>query len=240
MSQDPDPVRWGEVAFNLMPFEPVIDGAVLPRDPYRAASEDQTPGVELLIGTNTDEFRLFTVPTGISTAVTDQVLRATAARYALDPDAAVAVYRDGHPEATPGELHARLVTDWFYRIPALRLAEAHDRHHPGSAYVYEFAWQPPTFGGLLGACHAAELPFVFGTLDTFTALLGETLLGEGAPADLSAAMRAAWIAFAATGDPGWPAYEPGTRATMRYDTKPGVVSDPLPAERELWQTARPA
>ncbi|HSZ40223.1 MAG TPA: carboxylesterase/lipase family protein [Trebonia sp.] len=235
ISLDPDPARWGEVAFNLMPFEPVIDGTVLPRDPYRAATEDQAPGIELLIGTNTDEFRLFTVPTGIFAAVTDQVVRATAARYELDPDAALAVYRDGRPDAAPGELHARLVTDWFYRIPALRLAEAHGRQHPGTAYVYEFAWQPPTFGGLLGACHAAELPFVFGTLDTCTALLG-----EAPPAELSAAMRSAWIAFAATGSPGWPAYEPGARITMRYDTTPAIVTDPLPRERELWQTARPA
>jgi carboxylesterase type B len=124
---------------------------------------------------------------------------------------------------------------WFYRIPALRLAEARHRHHPGTAYVYEFAWQPPTLDGLPGACHAAELPFVSGTLDTCTALLG-----EAPPAELSADMRSAWIAFAATGSPGWPAYEPGTRATMRYDTTPAIVTDPLPRERELWQTARPA
>lgn len=57
-------------------------------------------------------------------------------------------------------------------------------------------------------------------------------------------MHSAWVAFAATGDPGWPAYsakstaEAASRATMVFDVPPAVVSDPRPAERELWQDAR--
>ena len=39
-------------------------------------------------------------------------------------------------------------------------------------------------------------------------------------------MHAAWVAFATTGDPGWPAYELDRRATMRFDLSPVVVEDP--------------
>lgn len=234
VSAAPDPARWGEVALNLMPFEPVIDGTVLPRDPARVIADGQAPDTDLLIGTNSDEFRLFTVPTEAYGLISEDMVRAVAAGYGLDPGSALAVYTESRPDAAPGELHARVITDWFYRIPALRLAEARARQRPGSAFVYEFAWQPPTFGGVLGACHAAELPFVFGTLESFAGLLG-----SAPPRGLAAAMHGAWVAFARGGDPGWPAYDLERRATMRFAEAPGVVDDPRPRERELWTLARP-
>ncbi len=236
ITRDPSPARWGRASVNLMPFEPVVDGTVLPLDPARACADGQTPDIDLLIGTNADEFRLFTVPTGLFDFIGEPTVHATAARYGIEPEAALAVYRDGHPQASFGEIHARLITDWFYRIPALRMAEAYSRRRPEAAFVYEFAWQPPTFDGKLGACHAAELPFVFDTLDEkgFAGLLGPT-----PPSDLGQTMHAAWVAFATTGDPGWPAYEPARRATMRFDSEPAVIDDPRADERKLWHDARP-
>jgi para-nitrobenzyl esterase len=236
VNADPSPARWGRVTVNLMPFEPVVDGSILPFDPAAAAAAEAAPDIEILVGSNQDEFRLFTVPTGLYDHVGAAAVRATAAVYGLDADEAVSVYRRAYPEAGFGELHARLVTDWFYRVPALRLAEAYTRRRPGSAFVYEFAWQPPAFDGRLGACHALELPFVFDTLADkgFAGLLGPT-----PPAHLAAAMHEAWIAFATTGNPGWPAYDTDQRATMRFDLAPEVEHDPRPAERELWKLARP-
>jgi para-nitrobenzyl esterase len=241
VTANPDPARWGEVAANLMPFEPVVDGTVLPRHPAAAVTDGQTPDIDILVGTNSDEFRLFTVPTGMFDLITEPLARAVAAGYGLDPETALAVYRAGHPDDGFAGLHHRLVTDWFYRIPALRVAEAYAGRRPGSAFVYEFAWQPPTFNGRLGACHAAELPFVFDTLDE-KGLAG--LISPAPPAELARAMHSAWVAFAATGNPGWPAYsanrtaEAASRATMIFDVPSAVVSDPRPAERELWQDAR--
>jgi len=241
ISADPSPARWGEAAVNYMPFEPVVDGHVLPRHPARAVADGESADIDVLIGTNSDEFRLFTVPTGLFGLITEPLARAVAAGYGLDPSEALAVYRAGHPAASFAELHQRLVTDWFYRIPALRLAEAYAARRPGATFVYEFAWRPPTFDGLLGACHAAELPFVFDTLAE-EGLAG--LIGATPPAALATAMHSAWVAFAATGDPGWPAYRPeGTgsdaiRATMVFDVPSAVVSDPRPAERALWKDVR--
>lgn len=58
------------------------------------------------------------------------------------------------------------------------------------------------------------------------------------PQELSRAMHAAWVAFATTGDPGWPRYEPVRRATMRFDTASRVVEDPRKWERALWEGLR--
>jgi carboxylesterase type B len=51
-------------------------------------------------------------------------------------------------------------------------------------------------------------------------------------------MHAAWVAFATTGDAGWPRYDLRRRATMRFDTTSAVVDDPRAAERALWEGVR--
>jgi para-nitrobenzyl esterase len=232
---DPNPARWGRAAVNVMAFEPVIDGTVLAHDPAVAVASGTTHDVDVLVGSNRDEFRLFTVPSGLYDVIGEPVVRATAAAYNVDPDTAIGVYREHYPAASFGEIHARLITDWFYRIPAIRLAEAYARRRPGSAFTYEFAWQPPTFDGRLGACHAAELPFVFDTLEEKRL---EGLLGPTPPGHLAATMHAAWIAFATTGDPGWPGYENTHRTTMSFDLESHFVEDPRPDERALWDQAR--
>lgn len=58
------------------------------------------------------------------------------------------------------------------------------------------------------------------------------------PQELARSMHAAWVAFATTGDHGWPRYEPGRRATMRFDTTSRVVEDPRALERALWEGLR--
>ena len=52
---------------------------------------------------------------------------------------------------------------------------------------------------------------------------------------LSAQMRAAWTAFAAHGDPGWPAYDPERRLVRIFDTRPAVAAYPEETSRRIWQ-----
>lgn len=233
IAADPDPARWGEVAYQLMPLEPVVDGDFLPTAPIEAIAAGAGAGVDVLAGHNSDEFRFFLVPTGWIDLIDDAALRATAAGYGLDPDKAIAVYRAKYPDASPGELRAALSTDWVYRLPAIRLAEA--REGRGTTYLYEFAWRPPTFSGRLGAGHTLEIPFVFDRLDDpgFA-----PQLGAEPPQLLADAVHAAWVSFATNGNPGWPAYDTRHRTTMRFDTTPGVLADPDPDQRSIWDGHR--
>ncbi|MEV3991746.1 carboxylesterase family protein [Streptomyces sp. NPDC049837] len=218
----PDPAVWGEAALNAMPFEPVIDG-LAPAGP--------DCGVDLLVGSNREEYRLFLVPTERLHLLSETKLRATAEAYGLDPDKALPVYRDARPGAVPGEIFDAMVTDWFYRIPAIRLAES----VPGS-YMYEFARRSSAFDGRLGACHGGELAYVFDRLDDPAYA---PMTGEDPARAVADAMHGAWVAFATTGEPGWAAYEPSSRTTMIFDdTGPGVVKDPRAAERALWEGVR--
>jgi carboxylesterase type B len=64
------------------------------------------------------------------------------------------------------------------------------------------------------------------------------MLGDDPPQELADTMDAAWVSFATHGDPGWPGYDLGRRATMRFDTTSRVVDDPRAWERSLWQGVR--
>ena len=101
---------------------------------------------------------------------------------------------------------------------------------------------PDGQGGALGACHALDLPFVFGSLDRAASLAFATgddasLLG---PAELlSKNMALAWTAFARSGDPShpgigsWPPYD-ARRTTMLLGETCEACEAPLEARRAVW------
>ncbi|MEU7898283.1 carboxylesterase family protein [Nonomuraea sp. NPDC049152] len=213
-----DPGRWGPMAFSRMPFAPVVDGEVLPDTPWRALAGGAGRDIELIVGFTRDEYRFFHALGGGRTGDLD------AAMKTLAPAGADAVYRTAHSGATPEEPYVLLMSDWLFRMPSALLADAHQ----GSAYAYELTWSPTG----MGACHGLDVPLTFGTLDTqLGALLtGGSPEGEG----LSRQFRTAWTRFAATGDPGWPAYDAVKATTHLFDVDPSDVSDPEAPSRALW------
>jgi carboxylesterase type B len=231
LAAHPDPERWGEeVVVSMMPWQPVIDGDVIPAPPIDRIAAGASAGIDLIVGSNTDEWRVFLVLGGAIEHITNEALVAVVAAYGLPVEATLSAYRAAHPGASAGDLLAALQGDWYFRIPALHLADAHATS-TAATYMYEFAWRSPQLNGLLGACHGLEIPFVFDTLGNGT----EPVWGTDPPQQLADAMHAAWVAFATRGDPGWPKYELSCRATMRFDTISEVVDDPRSAERALWE-----
>ncbi len=63
-------------------------------------------------------------------------------------------------------------------------------------------------------------------------------MGTNPPQQVANAMHAAWVAFATSGNPGWPQYDLNRRMTMRFDTASELLEDPRPAERVLWEGRR--
>jgi para-nitrobenzyl esterase len=122
----------------------------------------------------------------------------------------------------------------MFRVGSIGAAEAHAVHQPRT-YSYLFTWESPAMGGALGACHALELPFVFGTLDAPGI---DRFAGSGPEVKaLSEQMMDAWLTFARTGEAPWPAYESGRRATMVFGPHTSVQDAPMDDERRLWQEA---
>ncbi|NUR94113.1 MAG: carboxylesterase/lipase family protein [Kribbellaceae bacterium] len=220
------PKVWGDVSRTLLPFSPVVDGELLPVPPLDAIRSGAAADISLLVGTNAEEARLFLIPTGVAATINTPLLHAAARmRFGLSP-AGVRRYRANRPGATPGDVLAAVMTDAYYRIPAIRLAEAHP-----STHLYEFAWKSPACNGTLGACHAVELAFVFDNLDdeSLAAMLGPT-----PPRHLADLVHRTWITFATTGASDWPPYTRDHPVTRHFATASGTTTADRSDELAYW------
>ncbi|MFD7866155.1 carboxylesterase/lipase family protein [Streptomyces sp. NPDC059783] len=212
-------------------FQLVVDGELLPRDPLAALRDGASSGVDLLLGSTTEEYRLWFVPTGLTERFSRTRLRLALWRFRV-PAATARTYRANRPRATPGELLGALATDLLLRVPLNLLADARTGA-AGSTRLYEFGWPSPVQG--LGACHGLEIGFVFDNLAGPDAV---ALAGPDAPRELAAAMHTAWVRFAESGDPGWPAWD-GSRPVMRFGPgAPALVHAPRDDELRGWAPYR--
>ncbi|KJK39004.1 carboxylesterase [Streptomyces variegatus] len=226
--------RWGQAAPTVTPFSPVVDGEVLPTSPWQALAAGSARDIDLLVGHNRDEYRLFIAMAGRLGQITQE--RAASALRLFAPGASgEEAYRAAFPDASPGELYERVQTDWLFSMPSLHLAQAH-RAGGGSAHVYELTWPAPGLGGALGACHGLDIPLLFGT---YGADLGALLFAGAEPSaealSLSSRFRASWTSFARSGDPGWPAYDDAERLVQVLDAQPVVTAYPEERSRRLWE-----
>jgi para-nitrobenzyl esterase len=233
-------LRLGSTAGPL-PFQPVVDGDSLPDPPLDALRAGASESIDLLTGSTRDEWRLFQFLDSRLAKLDDASLakRLSAQHPAIDTAWIVELYRRARPAAKPADLLFAIETDRVFRIPAIRLAEARSRHS-GATFMYRFDWESPSFGGALGACHAVELPFVFGALGAPGA---ESFAGSGPEAErLCARTMDAWIAFARSGDPSHPdlpggridCYDQERRTTLVLGRECSVELDPGSAERRAW------
>jgi para-nitrobenzyl esterase len=106
--------------------------------------------------------------------------------------------------------------------------------------VYQFARVPPSVRARgLGACHAAEIRYVFKNFD-----LTKTS-PEEADYALSELMHAYWLQFARTGNPngsGLPEWKPFTpehrEPLMVFNGKSGLTTDLWNSEADLFEEIR--
>lgn len=234
-----------EGRYNLpLLFQPVVDGVIVPDWPITgpAPSAGDRPTIPVLIGTTRDESRLFTVRDPLLSALDEEGLLAKviAVAGAERGPALLRAYRETRPGETPLHIWDAISTDADFRIPALRVAER--LAASGSpVWMYRFDYTMATLGGVFGACHGLDVPFVWNTLDKPAAAL---LVGDDpdAPA-LARRIQAAWVALARTGDPNthalpaWPEYTLDERATMLLDLNCSLARDPASDERRLWEGA---
>jgi para-nitrobenzyl esterase len=222
-----------------LPLQPVVDGKVLPHLPISAIANGSADNIPILVGTTLEEARLFNIMDPNISKMDEARLLRRCQRLVPTVDAAslVETYRKARDKramsTTPAELLMAMQTDKAFRIPAVRLAESHSRRRQPT-YAYLFTWKSPAMGGTLGACHAIDLGFVFGTYEA-------RFSGTGPAADaLAGKTQDAWLAFARTGNPStkslgkWPQY--GTNhETMFLGAECHVVKDPFAEENRAWE-----
>jgi para-nitrobenzyl esterase len=207
---------FGQGAF----WGPIVDGHVIPEQPINTFSTGNFSQVPLIIGTNAHEGALFPalVGAGLSPAVYNAFLNRFFPGPAADAirveypcsEANCSAFDPPQFLLSPADnAIAEVVTNGLFTCPSRRVARVVSDHGT-PIYFYEFRreiaspfW--PSFD--IGAAHAAELSFVFGT-----AFLSQLTEKEK---PLSQRIMDYWTNFAWDGDPnhaharGWPAYHSG-------------------------------
>jgi para-nitrobenzyl esterase len=230
----PDRARWGPLVLSLLPFAPVVDGSVLPAAPLPALSAGQGSNIPLLIGSNRDEARLFLVAPATIDFIDPPTLAAASAGYGLAGDG-LDVYRANRPNASAGDILAAVISDWFFRVPAIRVAETRAAAGTAGTWMYRFDPLEPRDNNGLGACHAAEIPFVF---DAVTRAEIRPLIGDAPSQAAADRVHRVWVDFITRAEPGWAPYDTARRTTALLTQDVTPVDDPAGDERALWEGIR--
>jgi para-nitrobenzyl esterase len=215
---------------------PVVDGGVLPRDPFTPDAPPQGWNVPLLIGTNKDEAALFMASQPWFGKLTDAELVQRATQFGGPKGAALLeAERRARPGYSPTYLATSLATDSQFFGPSVLLAERKAKQTSAYVFMYRMDWETPIGGGVYRAGHSLETPLVFDNVETTRAFVGP----GPEPQIMADMMSRCWIAFArsanpnAPGVPLWPAYDAKSRATMIFDLKPRLEHDPMREVREI-------
>ena len=226
---------------------PVFDPALSSGQQADVLASGAGSRVPLVIGFNRDEWNLFELLSisewskpleqGDAVGVLRRKLPARAVERAahLFETYRASRERRGLPHGNRAILHA-IQGDARFGIPTLRFAELYaGRGVP--THVYRFTYSSPALRGVLGACHALELPFVFGNLH---APDQDRFAGTGPDVErLSQRMQRAWLSFAEQSDPNhadlpaWPVYDE-RRPALLFDTKCELAHAPFEEERRAW------
>jgi len=211
-------------------YTPVVDGAALPRDPFEPDASPLNADVPVLIGTNKDESTLFMFSHPRFGEFTEDDVAKHAKTAAGDKaDALVAALRRAYPDYNPTHLAAACQTATGMWAGSIKLAERKAAQGSAAVYMYMLTWETPVSRGRLRSPHALEIPLVFDNVEAARNFVGR---GEE-PQIVADQMSDAWLAFARTGDPGWPAYDAATRTTKLFDVESRLVDDPLPEVRQV-------
>jgi para-nitrobenzyl esterase len=216
-------------------YTPVVDGEVLPRDPFQPDASPLAAGIPLLIGTNKDENTLFMFSHPKFGSFTDEDVDRHATT-AVGERAAhlIAELKKVFAHYSPTHLVSAIGTASGMWGNSIRLAER-KASQGAPVFMYLLTWETPVARGRLRCPHALEIPLVFDNVEK-----ARNFVGRGdEPQKVADQMSAAWLAFARAGNPNapglpqWPAYDARRRATMIFDLESRVVDDPHPGVRNV-------
>lgn len=229
---------------GMMAFHPCVDGALVHGAPVATVAGGAAAGCDLVVGVTRGEMALYLD----APAIEPERLVRRVARFAGVDDAAAAEVVAGYEaqllreggRAAPIDVWAAVYTDIAMTFAARQVLDGAAAHH-AATFGYVFTWPAPARpGGIpLGAAHAVDVPFTFGTFDAdgWDAFVGAT--GERAPDAhaLSARIQDAWILHAATGAPGWPAWSSSARPMRELGVDDRLLDDPIGRRTALWPGA---
>jgi para-nitrobenzyl esterase len=232
-----------------LPFMPVVDGRHLPTPPLEAIANGSAASIPLIVGINTDENKLFRVLAQAPPQLEDGLADRLTACFTNSNDQSrnvaslveemVGAYRAlAQDDRDAWDI---ICTDRMFRVPARELMDAQTKAG-GKVFSYEFGITTPVCNGELGACHALEIPFVFGNLRApgVVEFIGDSIGPGSMAANVSSILNAGWADFARQGRPAlpglptWPEFQPESGQQMYFSADTRLREDPHQARTLLW------
>lgn len=225
-------------------YGPVVDGGVLPRDPFEPDATPLSRDIPMVMGNTLTETTLLIGPgdPGLFELSWEDLpgrLTRHLASYMGDetPDTVIALWRKLYPQMSPSDLFfaaSSVIRSWRAQIV---VANRRAAQPAGAAptWIYQWDWPSPVAGGKWRAPHTIDIPFVFDNVE-----IARSMTGGGADAQALATIASdSLLAFARTGNPNtkrlpdWPPYDLTKRPTMIFDTPPLLALDPRGPERRF-------
>ncbi|MEO1323598.1 MAG: carboxylesterase family protein [Pseudomonadota bacterium] len=221
---------------------PTVDGVVIPKLMGQAIGDGSIHNVPILAGYNADEATLFYPSMQTPTVLAPEFPDALDARLVLlreiygdaDAEALINLYSLDDPETyRDGEMD--MLGDDLFGVHMRYLARSNMASGMPS-YLYHFTRVPPSKSQTIGAFHASEIFFVFGSHSPLAGLTEED-------AALTEAMGLYWTNFAKTGDPNgaglteWPVYDPQSDLWMTFNPSIEVAANVRKEKLDIMERA---
>ena len=201
-----------------------VDGWVLTEPASKVYAEGREQKVALLIGNNSQEMQPRGAPRDIREMISE--------RYGPLAERALAAYglngaNEPQPDPENGTVMLQFTTDNSFRCGTVQELIWHTAAgNPG--YAYQFS---RTVHGkeALGAPHASEIPFIFGTLSVWQIMRKY----NDSDQQYAPQMQEYWTNFARTGDPNggklvkWPKFDATARAYVDFTDAGPVAKEGL-------------
>lgn len=221
-------------------FTPVVDGHVLPRQPFDPDVTPLAANIPLLVAHNNAESAFGFREKPEIFALDETAMRARlAAEFGDKADALVTAYRASRPSATPSQLYIAITTARQFGNDTVTVASRKSLQ-PAPVWFYRWDYEANVrvkgSTAITGPGHASDIGPTFDNWDE-PGLHGN---GPGVQA-ASHNLSSIWTQFARTGVPAcadgktWPRYDTKTRPVLLVDTTCRVVDDPDGPARAVWE-----
>lgn len=213
-------LRVYEENFASLYHSPAVDGQILKKPVWDVIGGGDLARIPFVIGTNADEWYDST-PADVTALDVEEAVESSSL---LNSPVSLEAVRD---ETDYREAIDRIATAENMLCPSLYLARLQNNLKV-KAWVYNFSRvRDGMIGASVRAYHGAELPYVFGTHDSW-------ITTTDIDWRLSRKMIGYWLQFAKTGNPNradlaaWPAFSGPDKQVMEFANKSSLVAPPEP------------
>jgi para-nitrobenzyl esterase len=220
-------------------FGPIVDGAVLPAQPFDPKAPALSANIPLIVGWDRDEATFFNMGRPDTFTMDEAALKRRLDREFGDKAPEIlAAYRGLYPKAPATDVYIAIASARVFGNDSMTTASLKsDQAAPVWLYRYDYESNFPIAGtkATLKAGHASDIGSTFFNWD-LGGLHGNGPGLEQASRNLSTLLTT----FARTGKPSakgvpeWPTYDRESRATLLVNTTCRVENDPEGAARRMW------